>query len=106
MWLISPPENTGTTRDGATWIPRGFTDLALPFIGCGTLESRPPLLAAAALGKAGLAPCPGSRVELDLVAEMWVSQPQGQVCERADPTTSLRWSDTGAEVIPTIPTHL
>lgn len=106
MWLISPPENTWTTRDGTTWISRGFAELALAFIDCGTLARSPHLTAvaaaaAAAPGRANLAPFPGSSVALDLVAEVWLSQLQGQDCWRADPTTSLLWGGTGAEVIPT-----
>lgn len=43
---------------------------------------------------------------LDLVDEVWVNQLQGQDFGRADPTTSLLWGGTGAEMIPTHPQPL
>lgn len=51
--------------------------LAPPFTGFSDVKSWPHLSPAAALGRAVCVSGPGSKVELVLVAGVWVSQPRG-----------------------------
>lgn len=68
---------------------KGCADLVLPLTDFGILESCPNPLLATVLRKAGPVSSLGSTVELVLVVEVWVSQPQLHEHGRACPTTHL-----------------
>lgn len=93
-------------RDVPGWAASGDNVIGALLTESGTVESWPHFSLYTALGKVGLTLRPDSKVELALMAGVWVSQTQGHEYRRADPGTLLRMGIIDTEEMSPVSCHV